>query len=127
LHTLFRKLDLLNMHASDIAGRPSEACHMPASDRIVVNRKHDNRHRWRGCAGRLQSKLWARGQHNVHFARSQIAVTAFIIPDAGDLHEFKNEICSLLMPQLGHALLERQPDCRCPWLGTERTDPEHLH
>jgi len=53
---------------------------MPAGDRVIVNRKHNNWHRWRGCAGRLQSNLWTRGQHNVHFARSQLAVTAFIIP-----------------------------------------------
>src|SRR5262245_686007 len=114
------------MHASDIAGRPREACHMPAGDRVIVNRKHDNWHRWRGCAGRLQSHLWARGQHNVHFARSQLAVTAFIILHVGDPHEFKSEIRALLMPELGHALFESKPDRRSSWLGTERTDTEHL-
>jgi hypothetical protein len=31
---------------------------MPASDRIIVNRKHDDRQRWRGGTGRLQSNLW---------------------------------------------------------------------
>src|SRR5262245_4468023 len=114
------------MHAGDIAGRPREACHMPAGDRVIVNRKHDNWHRWRGCAGRLQSHLWARGQHNVHFARSQLAVTAFIILHVGDPHEFKSEIRALLMPELGHALFESKPDRRSSWLGTERTDTEHL-
>src|SRR5262249_23232486 len=67
-----------------------------------------------------------RGQHNVHFARSQLAVTAFIIPHVGDPHEFKSEIRALLMPELGHALFESKPDRRSSWLGTERTDTEHL-
>src|SRR5262249_55432211 len=41
-------------------------------------------------------------------------------------HEFKSEVRAPLIPELRHALLESQPNRRCPRLGTERTDTEHL-
>ena len=85
-----------------------------------------NRKRLRGCARRLQSDLRASAQHNIDFARSQFAVTALVIADAHDLDEFESEVSALLVPELGHALIESHPNRRFSGLGTERTDAQHL-
>ena len=42
-----------------------------------------------------------------------------------NLHEFESEIRAVLIPELGHASLKSQPNRRCSWLSTERTDMEH--
>jgi hypothetical protein len=109
LNPLCGQLDLLEDDTCNIAGGPRQACDVTASERIVIDGNHHNRHGPRNGERRLQADFRADSKDDIRLARCELPVQGFILVCARSLQKIKGEITSFLITEFEHAPFESYP------------------